>query len=490
MANLQKTQAQWTQIFREWGLFLKILKDLDFARKRYQFTRNVVIEEFEEAGKLGTWSLSGVRLNVNTDHQGVLYGKLLDENPGAGQAKVELYTDSARTVKVAEGSAVDGFAITLAAVNNSGLTGSVKIGTIAADDNDWRLVVLQDYYLQPQQVFDNTAPAQAALSDLIVLIEDTGSDLNSLKESIQGDVESDFIETRLREFLNSTNETIISILENDDSGIITITRSGLLVELKDAMEDESVAGAQTVIRNTVASASLSSDPDNVGFGGVVISNIEEYVENGTVILTCTDETIGSETFSVSQRVAGSNQIINAANDLVVARLFRSVDIGVQIVINRSLSETNDAGNQLAGYSFSGETDDNTDNGLLYVNLTDVAGTRTVDVYKDSIRTLKVASGSRVGDGTITLGQVNASGLTGSIVVIFTVDDIDITIHLNPFKIGDEFRFELTNDEAGVIQTVVGRTWKMVLPSVAAGAETIKDGAVSEGLEILTRDHSA
>jgi len=134
MADLAKTITEWRAFFREFSLFLKVMKDLDFSRRRYELVRNLIVEEFEQDGKLGTWSLAGVKLGVNTDDAGILYGKLLDNNPGAGQAKVELYSDSARAVKVAEGSAADGAVITLAEVSSSGLTGSVTLGTpISAD---------------------------------------------------------------------------------------------------------------------------------------------------------------------------------------------------------------------------------------------------------------------------------------------------------------------------------------------------------------------
>ena len=74
--------------------------------------------------------------------------------------------------------------------------------------------------------------------------------------------------------------------------------------------------------------------------------------------------------------------------------------------------------------------------------------------------------------------------------VYASDDGDIEIDLQVFKIGDEFRFSMTNDEAGVIATLVGRAWKISLPTGVAGVNRIPDGFVSEGLDLLIRDHSA
>jgi hypothetical protein len=295
----------------------------------------------------------------------------------------------------------------------------------------------------------------------------------------------------MREFLNSTSTSVIIVSESADAnGVVTVRRTGLLQLLKDAMGDETVAGAQTIRKNIVASGSVTADPDNIGSGTLIVSSTEEYVEPGTVILVCTDETIGQEKFTVTQRVSESNVIVQARNTLRVTQGYLSSDIGFAATLNRSPVETGDGSNQLSNYTVSGLSASNSDGGKLYYNLTNITTTRTVDVYKDSARTLKVASGSRVGDGTITLSSVNASGLTGSVDVVYTTDDIDIMLDMKVFKLDDEFRFNITNDQTGILQTIIGRTWKIVLPSAISGSETIKDGSASEGMSVLLKDHAA
>ncbi len=88
----------------------------------------------------------------------------------------------------------------------------------------------------------------------------------------------------------------------------------------------------------------------------------------------------------------------------------------------SVTEAGDAANQLSAWAFTGATTSNTNAFVLYYTLADVAGTRTVNIYKDSAGSNLVATGSRVGDGVITLSASGGSGLSGSVTVAYTIDD--------------------------------------------------------------------
>lgn len=77
--------------------------------------------------------------------------------------------------------------------------------------------------------------------------------------------------------------------------------------------------------------------------------------------------------------------------------------------------------QLASWALEGSSSTNTDDGVLYGTLADAAGTRTVSLFSDSGRTVKVAEGSKVGDGLVSLAAVGASGLTGEVTVTYTGD---------------------------------------------------------------------
>lgn len=91
-----------------------------------------------------------------------------------------------------------------------------------------------------------------------------------------------------------------------------------------------------------------------------------------------------------------------------------------------ITEAGDASNQLSAWAFTGASSSNTNAFVLYYKLTDVAGTRTVEIYKDSAGSNLVASGTLVGDGTVTLTAQNSSGLSGSVVVAYTVDDTTVS----------------------------------------------------------------
>lgn len=92
--------------------------------------------------------LNGVRPHMNTADNWKIYVTVTDETPGAGQARVSLYMDSGRTQKVAEGSAANGASCTLAEQNDSGLSGTVTLGTVSATDSDIEITIAR---VRPQR---------------------------------------------------------------------------------------------------------------------------------------------------------------------------------------------------------------------------------------------------------------------------------------------------------------------------------------------------
>ena len=92
----------------------------------------------------------------------------------------------------------------------------------------------------------------------------------------------------------------------------------------------------------------------------------------------------------------------------------------------TLHERGDSGGQLANWSLSGlkrfsniqPVDDWPTRGRLGVVLYDTAGTRTLELYNGNT---KVASGTLVGDGALTLSEANDSGVTGSVDVVYSAD---------------------------------------------------------------------
>ncbi|MCP4639455.1 MAG: hypothetical protein GY851_03430 [bacterium] len=101
-------------------------------------------------------------------------------------------------------------------------------------------------------------------------------------------------------------------------------------------------------------------------------------------------------------------------------------------------EEGDASTQLASWVINGNTLANTAGGRLYWRLTASGGDRTVRLYKakyiDTAEATKqstnfptdslVATGTRTGDGSITLAEANSSGISGTVTLTYTAEDED------------------------------------------------------------------
>lgn len=94
---------------------------------------------------------------------------------------------------------------------------------------------------------------------------------------------------------------------------------------------------------------------------------------------------------------------------------------------QQMTKANDGGNQIAELWIHGLNDTNSNNGVLYGALSDAAGTRTLNLYKDLARTQLVARAQRAGDGFCIVLPQNNSGLAGELVgLAFTTADSDLT----------------------------------------------------------------
>lgn len=134
-------------------------------------------------------------------------------------------------------------------------------------------------------------------------------------------------------------------------------------------------------------------------------------------------------------ITGIFQFFNGSTYRIFAkcgeRLFDvSVGSGSTFLLS-AITKSGDAGNQMSDWNFIGAGNLNTSNGILFGKLTNSGTTRTVEVYKnyDGVAANLVCSGSRTGDGVVTLNEQNASGLTGSVSVIYSFDDTDLENNL-------------------------------------------------------------
>jgi len=122
--------------------------------------------------------------------------------------------------------------------------------------------------------------------------------------------------------------------------------------------------------------------------------------------------------------------------------------GSQIV-----TESGDVDDELDNWIFAGVVMyQNTDSQRkLYADLTDAAGTRKVEVYKDSAKAAadKVAEGTKVSDGTLALVAVNDSGLSGSVDVTYSDgESVVLTVEDNVEMSVRSFMFSMTHEYEG------------------------------------------
>lgn len=488
MPNLVKTQAQFTNMFREFLQYIRLWRQARALSYRFSSGRIQVYELNDSNSYLSQWSLLGAQRGINCTEDGRLYVKITDETPGANQARIQLYMDAGQTLLVAQGDAANGAVATLAAQNNSGLTGFVTLATITTSPTNIVLLLSIDEMLKNQRAFDISTPGGVAAMQLVTArVKSLGASFQALLGTIRADTEQGYIQTKLREFLFSVDPSVLRVSETlDVNGDATILYEGVLADLKNDMAENTIV--QSVLQNTVGSNGISYDADNGGLGVLSVLAVRQNAEPGKLQFTCNagKTTTLTERFEAVLISGINNDLIRARLPLTIKKIWESRDIGVQAEIDRTITDEADGGNQVGTYVVSGETLQNTDAGNLYLNLDAGAYTggnnRRVRLYSNAARSQLVAEGFRVGDGTVTLGAVNGSGLSGSCVIAYSGDDHDIIVHLNPFELGDIVTVNVTNDRAGVIQTLFMDIWDIPLPS--SGSPTLPDSLIKEGVDHL------
>lgn len=488
MPNLAKTQLQWTDVFREFLQYIRYWRITTALAYRFMKGRIQVYELNDTTDKLSQWTFLGAKRGLNCSEDGKLWITLTDETPAPGQARTQVYMDSAKTQLVAQGDAADGATATLAAQNNSGLTGTVKLATITATLTPIILLLSIDETLKNNRAFDLTTVGGVAANDAVSARTKNMRDVFiSLMSSVKSDIQNGYVNNKLREFLFSVESSILTVTEAlDSNGDVQVTYGGILGDLVQDMGEDSIP--QSVLQNTVAAGSPSYDPTNVGVGVLTVLNVRQNAEAGRLQLTCLagkDSTL-TEEFTVQLLSSIDNSVIKARFNIKVKKVWESQPIGVRASLARTITDTNDGAAQVSAYVVNGETLQNTNAGLLYLNLESGSfggsNNRRVRLYSDSGRTALVAEGVRNGDGTVTLAAMNSSGLSGSCVIAYTADDLDIIVNLNPWKKGDIITVAITNDRAGIVQSLFMDIWDVPLPS--SGSPTLPDSLIKEGTDHL------
>jgi len=453
----------------------------------YPRFENLDIGDVRDTVQLHNWVIHGLEYGVNTDADGRLYVKLTDENPGAGQALVQVYKDSAMANLVLQGNAADLAQVALAEQNSSGLTGTVDLGTIAASD-EIELIVL-DPFLHRANKYDTDDTDKAveellnksvsAQSDLCGVLEDQ---INSMLASIKSDMEEYSVRGVMKEISGATSGSVLLYdYTVNSNGAVSLEYDGILRTIFDAM----TADAKTLLQNTVAAGALTAATGNTGTLSATTNTPHEHCYDGDVITVRCLKGLDStrETFIVESKYLG-----RAANVLTVEEDWIDARLGIALKLDRTIIDA-DAGvaggaAQVGTWALNGETSSNTDSGVLYGSISQVAGTDYIYLWTsaadrdaaDTTSSTLVASGSvlDVGGGeTVTLTQQNSSGLSGSVIITYAADrnfDVDLQVCVE----GDRWTIALTNDYAGKLHTAIGHLWHISLPNGAAASAEMPD----------------
>jgi len=118
-----------------------------------RLSSNFPEESGDENEQLDDWLITGIVLGTNTDADGKIYAELVEDPPASGTYRLSLYSDSARTNKVAEGTITGNGRLSFTEENSSGISGSVDVA-YTADDTDIELLCGKTHYLVWDSVSD------------------------------------------------------------------------------------------------------------------------------------------------------------------------------------------------------------------------------------------------------------------------------------------------------------------------------------------------
>lgn len=501
--NLLLGQPSWTRVFREAGGHCAAIKDLRDKQRKFntRLNRIQVFDHRNDEEVTSEWKIAGAKIGINTDEEGRVYVEVVDESPAAGQATVNLYKAAGRGAgdKVATGSAADNGTVTLAATNSSGMTGSVKLGVVAASDNDdkHQLYIFPDYPSRATVIWDGSvaedAESKGRFLDACQLVE---SNLRSSVE-VMVDALRDWIQNRFANLMKSGQATAITSTAADDgTGQVDTVHAGVIEDARLNMSHETSPSAQTIRENAVsAGAGVFDDTNNAGRGSMAAPTVEEWAPDGVITFICDDDTLGSERFTAQLVETGTGLKFSPLDDnsLQVKKNWSDPLLGVRIaLLNRTLAfDASDAANfaTAADYTINGETINNTSDGSLFMKMTGSAGAWVIEFYKAATMnsdTLVGITPAAAANAIVGINQQKGSGLSGIAKIgSAPVAGSTRTLKLQVFKkknasgVPDRFQVTVTVASRGEFADAFAKAFRYRLNSAAA-AETIPEGLVRAG----------
>lgn len=421
-----RTQAEWTDLFTRFGMILKGAVLLRPIEQLFRRSDRVFVIEEDPQGNCSQWDLTGVIPGVNTDTNGKLYVRLV-ANGGDWDITIYKATGGGGGNAVCAATAVaDGATATLTASNSSGITGTVVLdATVAGDVTDthilWCFTALPTY---AASVFDKTEQEDSAIeADLKAAFTQAANLIQQARTAIANVAKKPaFLGYMARILKVDKSQGLLNPTTENDDGVVTLTVTGLIEDLRDCMVNNTSGGAleQHVPANTLASGSVTYPTGNSGKGVLTAGTPAQNMVTGRVMLKCADQTMPDEEFDVTFESDDGETSLKGQNRLRVGKAWTDPRIQVALTLARTYAKTGDAGNAdvaaATGCTFTGVTSDNSDDGVLYGKVTGSAGNWTYSFYKASSRLAAdlVAQASGIAaNGAFVATQQNHSGLTVS-----------------------------------------------------------------------------
>jgi len=448
---------------------------LEESKKFLDRTRAQVLETGDSTSKLSAWKYRNNQapiIGTDADEDGKLYLTISDETPGAGQARIQVFKESGKTTEVLRGTGSDSGTVNLFPQNNqfSGFTGTATTVVMASITASITTIIYENFIDTRKRVldvFNDTEFEAKAASSFYNSIDDAVSSIDGAQSAIITAFEEWALQD-LKQELKSGATSFVIHEETSSDGAVTLTTRGLIADLDDAMDDDSV-GSQTVLKITTSNTSAAFDGDNAGSGTITTLTVKEYALDGFFEANCVVETIGREEFSCTIARSDTNDTIPAQRRARVAKAWKSGDLGVEFTIDRVITDSGTSAGDFATWAFAGETSTNTNDGVLYASM-DSSGTfHSLTLFSAITRNAseKVAQGTRTGNGAITITTAGGSGLTGSVTLTFTADTSDLVVKLNVFKKDDRFNFTITNNFDARINEFLSKNYSFALRSLAS-----------------------
>ncbi|MCA8922263.1 MAG: hypothetical protein KDD82_10670, partial [Planctomycetes bacterium] len=381
MADLKKTQAEWDRFLgRELaGMFLACALELRELELRYasQRTRVLVLGDRHQNAAAGGVALSGVDLGRNTSPEGFVFVRIEGTQ---GPRTIALYaaTGGAQADLVAQGLGDPGQRIALRAQQGSGLSGSWPLAPLATEDlsDELRLFPLPDWAVRARQTWDGSQPKDVRSLDVFLgALEVVAARLGDARR-VMAQALAEFAvgqASRGAEFLEAAETALLSDTPlRGGSGSVGRRRAGFFPALARAMEDETVAGPQSVAERVVEASPGLFAQGNAGQGRVAAHPPREFCPAARWTFSCVrgQDTGhgGAEEFRCQVRVQGEDRGFQFAGVRVKQSFSGPEGIG-PFVLERVYTKQGDpADAQLADAAqvqTAGERWSNTEAGLLY-----------------------------------------------------------------------------------------------------------------------------